>query len=59
MKVEIIASIKDKYKHDREIREEFIQDINDFIKDKKVIDIKYTTIEWEYGIYYTAMVIYK
>lgn len=59
MKVEIIASIKNQYKCDSEIRKEFVEDINDFIKDKKVIDIKYATTEWEYGWYYTAMIIYK
>lgn len=39
--------------------DKFENEINDFIKDKKVIDIKYTTHDFVLGMYQFALVIYE
>ena len=34
-------------------------EINDFIRDKEVIDIKFSTVKRNLGYYYTVCILYK
>ena len=50
MKVEIFG---------QETKRELEDEINKFIKDKEVIDIKFSTVKRNLGYYYTVCILYK
>nr|DAQ69279.1 MAG TPA: Sporulation protein Cse60 [Caudoviricetes sp.] len=43
----------------QETKRELEDEINEFIKDKEVIDIKFSTVKRNLGYYYTVCILYK
>lgn len=43
----------------QETKRELEDEINKFIKDKEVIDIKFSTVKRNLGYYYTVCILYK